>query len=203
MRVAFVLLPLLWLTTSCEPGGNAARVPHSFPPHTTADLQKLVQALAPVDVPSSASDIRAARVPHPYASYSNLFTYFFAFHCSPEEAARTIRTDSPHRNSITVDPLRITVTNDLPTGIDRPVIIPSHFPAAPAFPDVFYEGRDLSGCTLLSIRVGGAPDWFTPQQMRRGIADRCVWEKGQVQGEFYYDADRETMFLRFDQLRPE
>jgi hypothetical protein len=147
--------------------------------------------------------MRAARVPRSYAAYTNLFSYFFAYHCFPEEAAQTICTDSPLDNSITLSPLRVTVTNDPATWTNRPVIIPSRFPPAPVFPDVFYERHDLSDRSLLSIRVGDAPDWFTPQTMRRGIVDRCIWKRGKIHVEFYYDADRETMFLRFDELRPE
>ena len=187
----------------CGPAGGSSRSLPAFPPHTFADMQRLVQSLAPIDIPSTASDMHAARVPRRYATYTSLFSYFFAYRCSPEEAAQTIRTDSPLDNSITLDPLWVTVTNDPTTGTDRPVIIPSSFPASPVFRDIFYEHHDLSDWSLLSIRVGDAPGWFTPQAMRSGIADRCLWKRGEIQVEFYCDADRKMMFLRFDGLRRE
>ena len=203
MRAAAAMLPFLWLTTACEPAGSTARPPSPFtPPRNVSELRGLVGSLAPIEIPSPASNILAARVPRSYERHTNLFSYFFAFSCSPTQAVRIIRTDSPGDNSITVDSLRITATNDLSTGTDRPIIVPRFFQSPPVFPDVFYEGYDLTNCHQLSIRVSDAPEWFSPHMMKNGIADRGVWKRWQILVEFYYDADRQTMFLRFDELLP-
>ncbi len=198
----FAILPLVWLIIACEPTATSSSYARPFPPQTVSDFQRLVRSLAPIDIPSSASEILSARVSRTHANYTNLFSYFFAFRCSAIEAAQIIRTDSSLDNSVTVNEVRIRVTNDILSGADRPIISPSRFPAAPVFPDVLYERGDLSDRSLLTIRVSDAPEWFTPHTMRRGIADRCIWKRGQIQVEFYFDADRQTMFLRFDELRP-
>jgi hypothetical protein len=199
MRAALAILPFLLFATACEQSGSA----RPLGPLSSRQLQTVVRSLAPVDIPSSASDVLAARILRSSAAYSNLLTFFFAFRCSPEDADRIMRRDSSLDNSIKVDPLRVTITDDPSAGTDRPIIVPAQFPAAPVFPDVFYERQDLGDCSVLRIRVKDAPEWFTPHTMKRGIAARCVWGLGQIQVEFYYDSDRQTMFLRFDQLRPE
>ena len=69
------------------------------------------------------------------------------------------------------------------------------------FPDVFYENLDLASCDTLLIRSGGAPEWYSPETIRNGLADRCVWGRGRVLVEFYFDEDRGMMSLRIDELR--
>lgn len=202
MRVLATLLPFVWLLTSCEPSERLSFPSEPFPPKTASELRQWVQAMAPIEIPLSASNIHAVRVSRPSAGYSNLMTFFFAFKCSAVEAEQVIRTESPRDNSVVVSPRRVTVKGDNTESKGRPQIMPSRFPEPPIFPDVFYERYDLSKCSLLQIRVKQAPEWFSPQQMQRGIADRCTWRRSQIHSELYYDADRQTMFLRFDQLRP-
>ncbi len=202
MRTLVLLLSCVWLLTSCEPAERLSFPSGQFPPKTAEELRLWIQALAPIEIPSSASDIQAVRVPRPSTSYSNLATFFFAFRCSNTEAEQVIRKESPHDNSVVVDPKRVTVTKDDTEGEDRPQVMPSRFREPPIFPDVFYEKHDLNKCTLLQIRVKRAPEWYSPQLMKRGLADRCSWKRGQIHSELYFDADRHIMFLRFDQLRP-
>ena len=57
----------------------------------------------------------------------------------------------------------------------------------PVFPDVFYELHDLDNLSILTIRTNGAPQWFKPQLIKRGIGSRSVWKDGQVCGEVYHD----------------
>lgn len=145
----------------------------------------------------------ASRIVRDTEGYSGLWTFFFAFRCPPQEADQMLRRDSPLDNSVAIEPGRITVTDDATDGKSRPIIVPAQFPRPPVFPDVFYEKHDLSGCSILRIRTYGAPEWYTPQKIQRGLADRNVWRKGQIHSEYYYDRDTTTMYLRFDELRPD
>ena len=71
------------------------------------------------------------------------------------------------------------------------------------FPDVFYETLDLSHCDTLRIRTNGAPPWYRPDLMSNGLADRCSWDRGRILTEFYFDADRELMYMRIEERRPD
>ena len=203
MRSVTAILLLLLLLSGCDSPGSALLRITPFPPQTDAELQAMLQKLAPIQIPPGASDIQVARVQRPRTAPIDLFAVFIAFRCSPDHAEQIIRTDSPRDNSVRIQPNRVTVTDDPDTSTGRPIITPARFPLPPMFPDVFFEGHDLSRCQTLSIRVAGAPEWFTPHQMRSGIADRCVWNKGHLHMEFYYDKDRQTMFLRLEELQPE
>lgn len=202
MRSMVVLLPVFLLLMSCEPSERLSIPAGPFPPKTADELRQWVQALSHIEIPASASDIMAVRVPRSSTSYSNLVTFFFAFKCPIIEAEQVIRKQSPLDNSVAIDPNRVIVTSESAESEGRPHVTTSNFPEPPVFPDVFYEKHDLSKCKELKIRVKLAPDWYSPHLMKRGMADRCVWRRGQIHSELYYDAEREIMFLRFDQLRP-
>lgn len=201
MRVLISLPALAMVVASCEPSERLLFPQSPFPPKTEAELRRWVEAFAPIEI-ASATNIKGARVRRVSATYSNLESFFFAFQCSSGEADRVVRRESARDNSVFVEPSRVIVKVDAEESAKRPEIMPSRFPAEPIFPDVFYEGYDLSNCSVLQIRLNGAPEWFNPHLMKRGLASRCVWRRGQVHSEAYYDADRKTMFLRFDLLRP-
>jgi hypothetical protein len=201
IRVAASLLLLGWISTSCGPSATLNKPAFPFPPKTAEELQSFVRSRAPIDTPATASNIFATRIPRASAIDTNLATFFVAFRCSREEAMQTIGVNSSLDNSIIIDPVRVSVTNAAPGEVLGPIVLPNRIPSPPVYPDVFYEGRELGEYRILRIRVDGAPSWFTPQMIQRGIADRCLWKRGQILVEFYFDDDRQLMFLRFDELR--
>ncbi len=201
MRVLVLLPALAMVLASCEPSERLLFPQSPFPPKTESELRRWVEAFAPIQI-ASATNIKGARVQQASGTYSNLESFFFAFQCSSSEADQVVRRGSAQDNSVFVEPSRVSVKADAEEGVKRPEIRPSRFPAEPIFPDVFYKGHDLSNYSVLQIRLKGAPEWFNPHLMKRGLASRCVWRHGQVHSEVYYDSDRKTMFLCFDLLRP-
>jgi hypothetical protein len=172
-----------------------------FPPNDAATLQRFAEHYVPyIEIIPSGKTILAARVPRTGA-YEGLSTFFFAYPCSRYGAERLLRTDSKLDNSITIQAPPLVVAKDTDEAGRQLTIRPPDMSRTTTFPDVFYEKLDLTGCTNLFIRVNGAPAWYTPDTITNGLADWCMWGIGRVLTEFYFDADKGVMYIRFDELR--
>ena len=170
-----------------------------FPPRDAKSLERFLRQYVPsAEIGLSGDLIEAHQLQKQGAGYDDLSIYYLAFSCKREAASKLIGHGARLDNSIIIDPVAMTI--DVAKS-ERVSIRPSD-DSGGTFPDVFYENLDLASCDRLLIRKGGAPDWYSPDSIRKGLADRCVWGRGRVLVEFYFDEDREMMFIRIDELRP-
>ena len=171
-----------------------------FPPQDSDSLERFLRRFIPdAQVESSGDVLESHRVRREHAGYENIFTYYFMFSCEQGPARELIGTGNPLDNSVTINAAMMTIDADRSERIN---IRLADLSGSSTFPDVFYENLNMQGCDSLRIRKGGAPDWYTPERIREGLADRCIWGRGRVLVEFYFDADRDLMFIRIDELRP-
>ena len=179
-------------------------VPPSFPPTDSATLQRFAEHFVPsIEIIPSGDTLHAERVQRTDTTYQGLYTYFIAYSCKPHGAERLLRSDHPLDNSILVDATKMTIETDPEDGKRMLTIRPPDMTKTSVFPDVLYENLDLSRCDTLRIRTNSAPQWYRPDLMSNGLADRCSWDRGRVLTEFYFDADRELMYMRIEERRPD
>ncbi len=172
-----------------------------FPPRDVSTLRRFLRHYIPdAQIESSGEFLEAHRIRREYSGYDDLYTYYLGFSCERASALELIGHGNPLDNSIAIDDSKMALDTD---PSERIVLRTVDLSETSTFPDVFFEKLDLKGCDTLLIRKRDAPEWYTPERIAVGLADRCVWGRGRVLIEFYFDADRERMFLRIDELRPE
>ena len=171
-----------------------------FPPGDVDALRRFLRQYIPdAQLESSGGILEVHRIRREHAGYDDLYTYYLAFSCERASALELLGYRNPLDNSITIDASEMTLDTD---RSERITLRTPNLAETSTFPDVFYEKLDLEECDTLLIRKRDAPEWYTPERIAVGLADRCVWGRGRVLVEFYFDADREMMFVRIDELRP-